>query len=344
MPLSRTQCQNIKGWAITLIVIHNYVDHLMKLYCNEMAYSQENTDAFLNIGFTPVAVWQIFAFMGWIGVALFLFLSGYGLTCKYGSRQINTVSYLKSHVTKLLWLLVPVYLLYFLIYHYGFGHEHNWQSVLAQLTFTINFLDYGNNSFLTEPGVYWFFGAILQFYLSFLVIRKLNDYWLWVIAIAGLAVNYLALYTASDDTMWWIRQNAIGWIAPFIMGMLAARGKLTLSCRDCAVLCPLSMAILVVCMTIKPLTPLTEVFTVLFIVSLTCVFTWRPMIWLGTISASLFVIHPFVRMLCYNIMPHFSFPSNQTVALYEMVAVYLIAVVLLGWFHHLLLRKASSRQ
>ena len=197
MSLSRTQCQNIKGWAIMLIVIHNFVDHLMRFYCNEMVYSQDNTDAFLGIGFTPTAVWQLFAFVGWIGVALFLFLSGYGLTSKYGDRQINTVSYIKSHVIKLLWLLVPVYLLYFFIYHYGFGHEHNWQSVVAQLTFTINFLDYGNNSFLTEPGVYWFFGAIMQFYLFFLVIRKLKDRWLWIIAIAGVALNYLVLYMAS---------------------------------------------------------------------------------------------------------------------------------------------------
>lgn len=341
MSLSRTQCQNIKGWAIMLIVIHNFVDHLMRFYCNEMVYSQDNTDAFLNIGFTPSAVWQLFAFVGWIGVALFLFLSGYGLSSKYGDRPINTVSYIKSHVIKLLWLLVPVYLLYFFIYHYGFGHEHNLKSVVAQLTFTINFLDYGNNSFLTEPGVYWFFGAILQFYLLFLVIRKLNDRGLWVIAIAGLALNYLALYTASDDTMWWVRQNCIGWIAPFVMGMLAARGHLTLSRKACALLCPLSLVILGACLTIKPLTPLTEVFTVLFIVSLTSLFTWRAMTWVGTISASLFVIHPFIRMICYNVMPRFTFSANQAVALYEMVAIYLVAVVIVSWLHHMLLQKAT---
>ncbi len=343
MSLSRTQCQNIKGWAIMLIVIHNFVDHLMRFYCNEMVYSQDNTDAFLSIGFTPAAVWQLFAFVGWIGVALFLFLSGYGLTSKYGDRQINTVSYIKSHVIKLLWLLVPVYLLYFFIYHYGFGHEHNWQSVVAQLTFTINFLDYGNNSFHTEPGVYWFFGAIMQFYLFFLVIRKLNDRWLWIIAIAGVALNYLVLYMASDDTMWWVRQNCIGWIAPFVMGMLAARNRLALSGRTCALLCPLSLVILGACMTIKPLTPLTEVFTVLFIVSLTGLLTWRPMTWLGTISASLFVVHPFIRMICYNVMPRFTFSANQVVALYEMVAIYLVAVVIVGWLHHLIMQKTARR-
>lgn len=344
MSLSRTQCQNVKGWAIMLIVIHNFVDHLMRFYCNEMVYSQENTDAFLGIGFTQFAVWQLFAFVGWIGVALFLFLSGYGLTCKYGDRQINTLSYIKSHVIKLLWLLVPVYLLYFFIYHYGFGHEHNWQSVVAQLTFTINFLDYGNNSFLTEPGVYWFFGAILQFYFLFLVLRKLKNNWLWVVAIAGVALNYLALYMASDDTMWWVRQNAIGWIAPFVMGMLAARGKFELSRRKCVLLCPVSLIFLGACLTIKPLTPLTEVCTVLFIVSLTGLFTWRPITWIGTISASLFVIHPLIRMICYNVMPHFTFSANQVVALYEMVSIYLVAVVVVGWLHHLLLQRATRRQ
>ena len=85
MELSRQQCDNIKGYAILLIVVHNFVDHLLGIHCNEMAYSQANTDAFLSGVFSSAAVWQLFSFAGWVGVVMFLFLSGYGLMRKYGT-------------------------------------------------------------------------------------------------------------------------------------------------------------------------------------------------------------------------------------------------------------------
>ena len=39
MVLTREQSNGMKGYAILLIMIHNFVDHLMGIGCNEMAYS-----------------------------------------------------------------------------------------------------------------------------------------------------------------------------------------------------------------------------------------------------------------------------------------------------------------
>ena len=341
MELSKAQCHNIKGYAILLIVIHNFVDHLLGIYCNEMAYAQENTDAFLEGVCSSAAVWQLFAFAGWIGVTLFFFLSGYGLTRKYGNDTLSHGAYFKSHVTKLWKLLVPVYLLYFTIYHYVFLQEHNWQSVFAQLTFTINLLDYGKNCFLSEPGVYWFFGAILQFYLLFLVLRRLSDKWLWIICVISLVFNYLAIYTLSADASWWVRQNAIGWMAPFIMGILAARTPVREQSRQRKIqwnasICLMALPLLGLCLTIKALAPLAEVFTILFFVGLTGLFTSRFFAYLGIISASLFVIHPLVRMICYNIF------GTGHLSTLVLVAIYLVFVFLLSWIHHIILKKYST--
>ena len=336
MELSRTQCHNIKGYAILLIVIHNFVDHLLGIHCNEMAYLQANTDAFLANVVSPAVVWQLFAFVGWIGVALFLFVSGYGLTRKYGDKPVASGVFIKSHVIKLWKLLVPVYLLFFVIYHYVFAQDHNWQSVIAQLTFTINFLDYGKNSFLSEPGVYWFFGAILQCYLLFLAIRRLNNRWLWLLVVLSLIFNLGVIYMADPDTMWWIRQNAFGWIAPFVMGMLAARTPLKVSRRKYALLCLLSLLALAACLVIKPLAPLTEVFTIIFFVSLTGLFTWPVMTFIGVISASLFVIHPLIRMIFYNTL------SGSSLSTTTMVAVYLLVTFAVSYLHHLAMKKFES--
>ena len=45
-------------------------------------------------------------------MALFIFLSGYGLTVKYGTRELRCGPYIKSHLVKLWRLLVPVYIIY----------------------------------------------------------------------------------------------------------------------------------------------------------------------------------------------------------------------------------------
>ena len=342
MELSRQQCDNIKGYAILLIVVHNFVDHLLGIHCNEMAYSQANTDAFLSGVFSSAAVWQLFSFAGWVGVVMFLFLSGYGLMRKYGTAPIQPCAYAKSHLAKLWRLLVPVYLLYFVIYHYGFQQDHNWQSVIAQLTFTINLLDYGKNCFLTEPGVYWFFGAILQFYLLFLAIRRLDNRWLWFIVALSLTLNHIVIYTFNADASWWVRQNAIGWMVPFVMGMLAARMPMREQQRRHqlsinVVLCIVALIMLSICLVIKALAPFTEVFTILFFVALTGIFSSRIIAYCGAISASLFVIHPFVRMICYH---YFSTSQLSTIA---MVAIYLIAVFVLSGLHQLIMKRYSTR-
>lgn len=336
MELSREQCLNIKGYGILLIVIHNFVDHLMGINCNEMAYYQAHTDAFIQGVLSPAALWYVFAFAGWIGVALFLFASGYGLTRKYGCQSISHGDYIWKHLVKLWILLVPVYLLYFITYHCVLGGEHNWYSLIAQLTFTINFLDYGTNSFISEPRVYWFFGAILQFYILFLALRKMSNRWLWITALLALGFNYLILYRTYDVMMWWTRQNAIGWMVPFVMGMLAARIPFRPRKRLCLIVCLTALPLLVLSLTIKALAPFTEVFTVLFFVSLTGLLTMRLMTLLGVISASLFVIHPFVRMLCYNGSGHFH------VSELSMVGIYIVAVVALSWIHHIILKKVQT--
>lgn len=324
MELTRTQCHSIKGYAILLIVIHNFVDHLLGIQCNEMAYRQENTDAFLAGVASRDAVWQVLGFAGWIGVALFLFVSGYGLTRKYGDGPLQAGSFVKSHAVKLWRLLVPVYLLYFVLYHYVFMQDHNWPSAIAQLTFTINLLDYGDNRFLTEPGVYWFFGAIMQCYLLWLAIRRLDAKWLWAIAIASLVINYVTIYALSADASWWVRQNAIGWLAPFVLGMLAARSRWSPSRRVLALVCPLAFAALAAALTVKALAPLTEVFTVLAFIGLTSLYRGRLMARVGVISASLFVIHPLVRMICYNTMTGCTWPTWALVGLY-LVAVFALS-------------------
>lgn len=223
------------------------------------------------------------------------------------------------------------------MHRYALGLDHNWPSALAQLTFTINLLDWGTEDGLVmEPGVYWFCGAILQFYLLFLAFKRLSDRWLWALVAGALAVNYLAFYLLTADASWWVRQNAIGWVSPFVLGMLAGRSPRPLPRRWCAVALLPALAALAACLTLKPLAPLTEVCTIVLFVSLTALLPLRPMAAIGTVSASLFIIHPLVRAVSYSMLAHTTWSTGA------MVAVYLAAVAALGWLHHVALNRYSG--
>lgn len=336
MELTREQCNGMKGYAILLIMIHNFVDHIMGMGCNEMAYSPAATADFISMATSRPSIWHIFSFTGWIGVALFLFVSGYGLMQKYGSETVNKSHFVRRHVIKLWILLIPVYLMYVLVQHFWCGEPHNWQSIIAQLTFTINLLSYGDNQFVIEPGVYWFFGAILQFYLVFLFIRKWRTKWLIVALVCLIALHYFFLYNTNDDTMWWFRQNCIGWGAPFLFGMIAARTRWQPTKWLLAIICSVSFAALFFCLMTMALTPFTEVCTVLFFGSLALLLNIKAINVIGLISASIFVIHPFMRMVLYKAL------SNCDIGVAAMVAIYIISVLVLSLIHHLLYKRVSS--
>ena len=338
MEIKREQSLGMKGYAILLIMIHNFVDHIMLIGNNEMAYSPSATSDFVSHILSNTSIWHIISFTGWIGVALFLFVSGYGLTKKYGNENIDTARYIKRHVVKLWMLLAPMYVLYVLVQHWWFGEPHNWQSVVAQLSFTVNILSYGDNGFVIEPGVYWFFGVILQFYLVFLLIRRWRIGWLLSVMAAAIAMHYGFLYFADDDTMWWFRQNCIGWGAPFLMGMIAAKLSWQPSKLWLTLLLPISFVLLLLCLTIKALMPFAEICTILFFGSIALLINIKPINAIGIISASIFVVHPFVRMMLYKAL------GDSALSITFMVAIYLIIVAVLSILHHWLYRSRPAQQ
>jgi len=329
MEISKEQGRCIKGIAILLIMVHNFVDILLGIGGNEINYSPKSTQDFLDHVFTADALWYILSFAGWIGVPLFFFLSGYGLTKKYGdSTPLKPAAYLKSHVIKLWKLLLPIYLVYFAIY------TTNVKSAIAQATFTINLL-YGRNGFHIDPGVYWFFGAILQFYLLFIVFRKLSTRRLWTLAAAFVAGHYLILYTVDANTMTWMRLNFTGWGATFVLGMIAARSRLAISRERNIALCAASFIALCVCLVTKCLTPFTEVCTIIFLVTLTSRFSARWLCFVGIISPSIFALHPLIRMLFYSI---FSFAPDYP---YTMTIAFAVTTLVLSWVHHEILKRTD---
>ncbi|WP_302546968.1 acyltransferase family protein [Coprobacter fastidiosus] len=94
-PISYNDTNRFKGMAILLIVLHNFYHVLPQAPIeNEFSFNIENTnyyfktviDSFSTISITSLFT-DFFSFFGHYGVALFIFLSGYGLTIKYSSKE-----------------------------------------------------------------------------------------------------------------------------------------------------------------------------------------------------------------------------------------------------------------
>lgn len=332
MTLTREQCLNIKGIGMILIMIHNFVDHIQSVECNEMYYSQAATDFFLEHIFSSSSIWYFFAFAGWIGVSLFFFMSGYSLSKKYGKQKIEYLPYIKRHAVKLWKLLLPVYFLYVLVSHFCFGQEYQIKGIIAVASLNGNFFA---DSFF-EPGVYWFFGAIFQFYILFLFIRHFETRWLVNILLLFVLMYYYVLYFDNEYTSFYFRYTFRGWIVPFIMGMIYARNDLSLSKKQYSVLFLISSVALAFCLVAKPLAPFVDVMIIVSVISLVQLKSYRFISFIGLISASIFVIHPFVRMIFLN-----TICSNESYgsALGMETLLYFIITILLSWCHFRALRS-----
>ena len=218
----------MKGWAIMFIALHNFF-HLEEFGLaqeNETLFSIERTKIFFQNIFSidQPLLGNLFSFIGWCGVPVFVFLSGYGLSKKYSTeKKINSISYLKHSYLKLLLLILPA-AIFFLIYRALFV---SWSSVALggiSLTF-LNTLVPGFGS-IAPP--FWYFSLTFQLYILYLLLFRIKD---WRI-LAGIGVSFFLIYIVLCPNLYpnaailkYIRLNFIGWLTVFILGIIVGNYK-----------------------------------------------------------------------------------------------------------------------
>lgn len=77
--LSKENSKILRGLAIIAITLHNYLHILGFSKENEMAFSMENTNHFFTVLSDGDFLAEIFSFLGWMGVPVFVFLTGFGV-------------------------------------------------------------------------------------------------------------------------------------------------------------------------------------------------------------------------------------------------------------------------
>lgn len=181
--LSLSDTNALKGIALILLLCH----HLF--YIQDGSYND-----ILVFGKYPLV--QEFGLACKVCVAIFVFLSGYGLAMKYSHTLLNIREFYATRFTKLMmgywfvWLLfIPVGILFFdrtpeVVYH----NHIVWKFLADFLGLAYNFGFYGFNP------TWWFMSCILVLYLLFPLLFKLcRRYWLFLLVIS-VGITWIPLY------------------------------------------------------------------------------------------------------------------------------------------------------
>ena len=309
--LSLKECNAMRGVAIIFIVFHNLTKWMTECKENQFLFELKNTNGFLtSLLNLDSSLWlNISTFLGWYGVAIFVFLSGYGLVRKYEDKptELCFKSFLWYNFKKLFCLMIIPCLLYmfmaFVLHHHILGVE----KTFFQLTFLTNLVDPGN----IDPGVYWYFGLIMQLYMCYYFFFYKKRIRLAIyLNIISLVIYVFLLSMEKLAEMFYLTHNCILWLLPFTIGILYARNKIKLpklSYSRNLVLFFLGSMVLVVLNCNAYAWLLSSVVAIFLALCLNNIvkpikFIYPIFVYMGALSAFIFCVHPHFRHLyMYNI-------------------------------------------
>lgn len=219
-----------RGLAIVLIVLHNYFHMPFMGYTqeNEMRFDLSRTRSFFESVFSlNDFIPELISFCGWVGVCVFVFLSGFGMNAKYGTEsKLETFPLLWRNYKKLITLMLPT-MLFFMLMNLHSGYLGGICSNVLTLTMLHNFVC---NIISIAPGAFWYFGLTLQLYLIFYLLRS-KDVKLYVWGGVICIIIQIMVYNVADggmEVLSYFRHNFVGWFPVFAAGVLCSRSSFDL--------------------------------------------------------------------------------------------------------------------
>lgn len=331
--LSSTQCTALRGMAILGIVLHNWTHWLaIAVKENEYTFTLHNARRFAYILQHPDnnILLHLFSFLGHYGVPLFLFLSGYGLVRKYEkanrAADKGALRFTAGHFAKLFRMMIIGFAVFLAVDNFtAHPFQYTIEGIVAQLVMLNNFLPEPQH--VVWPGPYWFFSLMLQLYIIYrLLLYRRHDAWLLVLTLAAWAAQAV-LPLDERETLNCLRYNFTGSLLPFCLGIFVARHGLPWQSRkvDMVLLVISIVAILEGSKAYQSWlwVPIAVCMAGVTIVRLLPDKILKPMVWTGTVSSALFIIHPSVRKIFL--------PSAHQDAPHTALIMYLIVSLVAAW-------------
>lgn len=334
----------LRGVAILSIILHNYC-HVLKgaIFENEFTYQSWHVSKLLNYLAHPniYLPLQLLSFFGHYGVVIFVFLSAYGLEKKYGhsTQEVPIIPFIWTHYLKLLSMCISGYAAYLLLNAYYTDYPSSVIfGVLSQLSMLSNLQIFNAETF--APGPYWYFGLTFQLYVLYRLFFFRRS-WEIIVGVIILSCIAQAIVSPAGQMMDWLRNNFIGSILPFGLGLLYARyeEKIQLSKTTDTLIGLASLTLIFV----TSLSFISWIFTPIFVCTLGISFIKllpegqnKPLSWLGRISATIFVSHPLARKISLIMSEKYHFSH------YPSVLIFIIGALILGILFQPILQRSTQ--
>ena len=320
--LTRAECAALRGLAIIGIFLHNYCHWLGPVVKeNEYTFSQHNVDWLTAVMASPDGLLpaHLVSFFGHYGVPVFLFLSAYGLELKYGrSLYAPAFRFVAYHWKKLFSMMIVGFVSFTIVDAMTPGRWHyTLTQVVAQLAMVNNLLPDPDHNIW--PGPFWFFGLMLQLYVVYRLLLY-KRHWAWTAGAMVVCLGVQLAFAPESEALNWYRYNFMGGMLPFGLGLLYARygnriiltNLNTLSLLVSVVFCGFMVMWMSASYLLWSVVPLVVCILCVYVVKLLSQAARRPvgawlmerLVWMGEISAALFVIHPVLRKVFIPISRH----------------------------------------
>lgn len=352
--LTRAECAALRGLAIIGIFLHNYCHWLGPVVKeNEYTFSQHNVVWLTAVMASPDGLLpaHLVSFFGHYGVPVFLFLSAYGLELKYGrSLYAPAFRFVAYHWKKLFSMMIVGFVSFTIVDAMTPGRWHyTLTQVVAQLAMVNNLLPDPDHNIW--PGPFWFFGLMLQLYVVYRLLLY-KRHWAWTAGAMVVCLGVQLAFAPESEALNWYRYNFMGGMLPFGLGLLYARygnriiltNLNTLSLLVSVVFCGFMVMWMSASYLLWSVVPLVVCILCVYVVKLLSQAARRPvgawlmerLVWMGEISAALFVIHPVLRKVFIPISRHGD--------IYTGLLLYAIAAIGAAWLIRLVMTKIPKPQ
>lgn len=365
--LARSECSALRGLAIMAIILHNYCHWIgFAVKENEFMFNIGNSrrlwQAIMSADiYLPI---HLLSYFGHYGVPVFVFLSGYGLALKYegagsapiagrdasaavcrgggskAERPLPVWRFVRYHYLKLFKMMVVGFVLFAIFdtmlpgtWHYRLDH------VAALFGMVANLFPVPNS--VIWPGPFWFFGLMLQLYIVYRLVLYRRHRGVTV-ALMVLCVAVQVACPPVSAELNWLRYNFVGSMLVFGAGLLTGRGGVPVwlnsgSLRLWLPLALLSGALVLAFCYNYLLWYIAPLLVVVFAVSVVKSIPQRvlpPLVWLGGVSAAMFVTHPAMRKVFFGL-------SRQG-DVYAAALIYAVSAVVVAWVARIIIDKMPN--
>lgn len=334
--LSKKDTNCIKGISIVLIVLHNLLRLKSGFVENEFYYDQNNVVYALSADWEQMYS-MLLTFFGWYGVPCFIFITGYGLTTKYAVNDYTIRSFsVLEHMKKLEILSLPLILFYIVRYFQNVSGSWSIIRILSFTTFSANIFYFKNLS------IEWYIGLTAQLYVLWYLcyakkfIRIPVLFFLCVLLLIG------SITVFPDNYLLFFRHNFIGWIIPFLGGCYFHRIRVPqIVLKHNLITLLLSSFLLVLCSMSKYSWFFGDVFAIIIAVSITRYLQMRFFVFIGTISANIYVLQQIVRPYYFGIPFDYESSPFLVSMLYLLVNITIayIYTCFCGWIYRVVFDK-----